>query len=130
MELTSENVERTVLGCLFDEKPTGIELSKAVVVEGIVRKYGFDPEKLKNHEEDIFSMLKQLPKSFMKSCGGGMTFLDACYREDGIQWTGFHQSMEALFCLGIAIKKVQFSMPKDMWSILPGGVPYLMVDDT
>ena len=35
--------------------------------------------------------------------------------------------MEDLFCLGIAIGKVQYCLPRETWSLLPGGVPYLMI---
>lgn len=35
--------------------------------------------------------------------------------------------MEQLVSLGIGIKKVKYCMPKEMWSILPGGMPYFMI---
>jgi hypothetical protein len=37
--------------------------------------------------------------------------------------------MDELVCLGLAIGKVEFQMTRDMWSILPGGVPYFSVKD-
>jgi hypothetical protein len=37
--------------------------------------------------------------------------------------------MEGLFCLGMAIGKVECLMPRKMWTILPGGMPYYLVKD-
>lgn len=126
MELTSENVETVLRDCLFEKDPS--DLTKAIIAEGIVNKFGFDPERVQRHEEDILSMLRQLPKEFLKSGGGGMSFLNACNRTDGVQWTGLHRRMDELFCLGMAIKKVQYCLPRNMWSVFPGGMPYLTVD--
>lgn len=125
MELTSKNVQSVLLDSLFQQHPE--DESKAVKVEGVVGRFGFDPERLKKHEEDVVSMLKQLPKEFHKEVGGGYSFLGACNRADGQQW-GEHRSMDELFCLGIALGKVAFAMPREMWAMLPGGMPYLIVD--
>ena len=35
--------------------------------------------------------------------------------------------MEELFCLGIAIGRVECLIPREMWKILPGGVPYYVI---
>jgi hypothetical protein len=35
--------------------------------------------------------------------------------------------MDQLFTLGIAIEKVSFQLPREMWNVLPGGMPYLVV---
>jgi hypothetical protein len=130
MELTSENVESVVLDCLYrdeeldessEEAPPG-----AVLAEGILRTYAFHPARLKTHEEDIASMLSQLPATFKEGEGGGMSFLQAAEREDGVQW-GEHREMEALFALGIAVGKVKPCMPRPLWRALPGGMPYYVV---
>lgn len=125
MELTSENVVETVKACLFETEPE--DASKAVIVEGVVGKFGFDPERLKAKETDIVSMLQQLPKEFQQGSGGGYSFLGACNRADGVQWTGLHARMDELFCLGLAVGKVKACLPRAMWSVLPGGVPYYVV---
>jgi len=36
--------------------------------------------------------------------------------------------MEQLVCLGIAIGRVGYNLPKENWDILPGGVPYIVID--
>jgi hypothetical protein len=73
-------------------------------------------------------MLLQLPDSFQKDSGGGYSFLEACNNKDGNQWTGLHLRMEQLFSLGIATEQVSYCLPRENWSILPGGMPYLVVD--
>jgi hypothetical protein len=125
MKLTPENVSNTIKACLFDKEPE--DKSKAVIVEGIVARFGFDPSKLKEQESNITEMLTQLPKEFLKSGGGGFSFLQACMDKDGNQW-GEHRNMDELVCLGIAIGKVRYCMPREVWTVLPGGVPYFTVD--
>ena len=123
MKLTSKNVEEIFMNCLAgDEK-----IPNTLIVEGITCSFGFDPQKIDKHKDDIYSMLKELPESFQVDGGGGMSFLNACDTKDGKQWTGLHQIMDNLFCLGIAIEKVGLCMPRAMWAALPGGMPYYMV---
>jgi hypothetical protein len=57
--------------------------------------------------------------------GGGWSFLQACVNRDGEMWTDSHRIMENLFLLGIAIEKANSLLPRELWSRLPGGVPYL-----
>ena len=45
-----------------------------------------------------------------------------------VQWTGFHQTMDELVCLGLAIEKLSYLMPREYWKILPGGMPYLVIE--
>lgn len=120
MELTASNVKDVVMDCLFNE---GEDTSKAVMVEGVVNKLGFHPERLATHKDDIVSMLMQLPKPFIDD---GWSFLNACVREDGFQW-GEHRDIDTLLCLGLAIKRVVFPLPREVWAALPGGMPYLIV---
>lgn len=125
MNLTADNVEEIFLDCLFKEKETK---DNPVLVEGIANKFGFHLGRVENHKDEIYSMLKQLPKSFQKDSGGGMSFLEACTDKDGNLWTGLQPIVEQLVVLGIAIKKVSYCLPKDFWKTLPGGVPYFVVE--
>ena len=124
MNLTSENVEKIFMDCLFKK---GENTENAILVEGITSKFGFHPERIKHYSNDIEEMLYQLPKEFKKQHGGGMSFLNACNNLNGEQWTGFHRIMEQLFAIGMASGKVKCLMPRDMWSLLPGGMPYYVV---
>ena len=124
MDLTSQNVEKVFMECLFQE---GEDTANAVIVEGITSKFGFHPERVEKNTQNISEMLSQLPVQFKKANGGGWSFLNACNNKDGEQWTGMHQKIEQLMCLGLAVKKVEYIMPRKMWSALPGGMPYFAV---
>lgn len=126
MILSSENVEKVILSCLFNE---GEDTSKHVAGIGIKTKIGFHPERLKANEINIMDMLLMLPDDFKRSKGGGMTFLNACMDNNGDQWTGDHSMVDRLFVLGNAIGKAEFLMPREMWDVLPGAMPYIVIND-
>lgn len=122
MELTTENVDAIMAECLVD--------AGGQIVKGVIHSFAFDPDRIKARRDDIKSMLSALPLPFFKGIeggGGGWSFLMACDRRDGVQWTGFHLKMEALFALGIAAGFVTelTAFPRDM---LPGGMPYYVID--
>jgi len=129
--LTAKKVETIVIDCLF--KPEEIADGKVkdqemlVVGEGIVRNFGFHKTRLESHREEIIAMLKELPDQFHKTKGGGWSFLNACNDKHDRQWTGMQSAMEELFALGTAIGKVHWQM-KSMASMMPGGMPFVMVD--
>jgi len=134
LELNPKNVEDTLLSCLFQGEEaeeahrTGRMPDRAVLVEGIVSKFALDPDKLWEKRFDILSMLNQLPEDFMADKGGGMFFLEACHNKDGEQWTGERRQMENLFVLGMAIWSAECLMPRELWAVLPGGMPYFVID--
>lgn len=123
MELTSENVRTILLDCLFvNDEP----VTKYVVGNGVKSKMGFHSGRLASHKEKIASLADQLPDAFKKGKGGGQSFLNACVRQDGMQW-GQHTNVDELICLGSAIEKISFTFPREMWTTLPGGMPYITV---
>lgn len=125
MELTSENVKRVFIECLSNEKEgDNVRLVEAVHANV---KMAMRCDKLKFYQEEIQGMLMQLPRKFRETDGGGWSFLNLCTREDGTQWTGSHATMEQLVCLGIGCGKMKYLLPRSMWNILPGGMPYLAV---
>jgi hypothetical protein len=126
MFLTSENVNKTFIECLFKDDETTENVVKA---EGITMNVGFHPERLKKNEEKIQRMLLELPSEFMKSRGGGWSFLNATNNKDGHQWANFHKTMEELLLLGLATKKVEYLMAREYWKLFPGGLPYFAVND-
>lgn len=125
-KLSTAAVQDVLMMCLFRE---GEDTSNAVMVEGVTRNFGFHPDRLAENKEVIAEMLAQLPTEFHANGGGGYSFLEACNDRDGVQWTSFHRSMEELFVLGIAIKRAAFVLPRNMWNVLPGGMPYIIVYD-
>jgi len=123
MKLSAENVQTIFEKCLSVSRG---ELD-LLPIEGIMGTYDFRKSKINEHAKDIANMLKELPDEFQKDGGGGMSFLNACQNNTGEQWTGLHRRMEELFVLGIAANKVKSVMPRDLWPVLPGGMPYYVV---
>jgi hypothetical protein len=124
MQLTSEKVTAIFTDCLFKD---GEKLKDPVIVEGILNKFGFHSGRLASHKIEIEELLAELPETFMLNKGGGWSFLNACQDKHGNQWTGLHLVMEQLFCLGLGVGRVAEVMPRTMWPLLPGGVPYYAV---
>jgi len=124
-KLNSGKVAEVFMDCLFKD---GEDTSNHVKAEGIMTNVGFHPERLEGHKVEIEEMLGELPDEFKKSMGGGWTFLNACNDKNGNLWTGEHRVMEQLILLGIAIGKASFQLPREVWSALPGGMPYLVVE--
>jgi len=115
--------------CLYKgEKPNCETSEDTIVVEGVVHNFAIDLSKLEKHADRVAELLGYLPTNFHKSGGGGWSFLQMCDDRNGVQWTGFHMRMEQLLVLGIALKKARIQVPRDMWKVFPGGVPYLVVD--
>ena len=105
--------------CLFTNDE---DTSTAILVEGVVRKFGFHPERLRQYKSEIADMLRQLPNEFHND---GWSFLNACVDQKGNQW-GEHKDIEELFVLGEALGLVKCLMPRELWGVLPGGMPYYM----
>lgn len=124
--LNSDDVEKIFLDCLHKD---GEEIKDYVKAEGIMSTVGFHPERLKSHEKEIMDMLLELPEPFLKSKGGGWSFLNACCDKHDNLWTGEHRRVEQLIQLGLAIGKVLCPMPRNVWPAMPGGMPYYTVND-
>lgn len=129
--LTSERVEKIFMDCLFknEEVIDGKPIFEPVKAEGIMTNIGFHPERLQSHKEEIIEMLNELPENFHVKTGGGWSFLFACNDKHGELWTGLHERMEQLFQLGIGIGKVSYLMPRHMWEVLPGKMPYFVISE-
>ena len=127
MELTAQNVSEVFAYCLWREEealPDNLEIS-----EGVALKASFNPERLKEKEKTIFSMLKKLSADFMQSGGGGMSFLNMCLDKNQNHW-GEHRNVDELFILGNAIGKAKFLAPREAWdSMFIGGMPYVLILD-
>ena len=113
------------MDCLYETAPA--DTSEAVIVEGIVNNFGFDPKGLERNKTAIIEMLNQLPNEFKEEGGGGWSFLNACNNAEGQQWADEHRVMEQLFTMGLGIGKVTCPLPRELWSKFPGGTPYYMI---
>ena len=120
MELTPDNVTSLTQRCMANSgEPT----------KGIIHSFICDPAAIEQNKPEIGALLMQLPDSFMASKGGGMSFLSMCERRDGTLWSGMHLTMESLVVLGIAAGFVSFNFPRELDPALPGGMPYIAVND-
>lgn len=105
----------------------GGDLPGFILGEGVRGRFLFVKNKLEEKRVDVIEMLKELPKQFRKSGGGGWSFLNACMTESGEHW-GEHRNIDELICIGHALGLVEFQVPREMWAALPGGMPYFSVD--
>lgn len=128
-----QRVNAILLECLLLEneldggKPKdGVKWIKS---QGIANTFGLSHERLQKNAAEINDMLDNLPEQFHQGTGEGWSFLNACNDKNGEQWTSFHRTMDELFCLGMALGRVGCLMPREMWAILPGGMPYYVVFD-
>lgn len=121
MCLTHQNVEEVFKDCLAN--------TTEYTLKGVCIEVAFNREKIAEHEQDIMQMLMQLPIQFHRPGGCGWSFLNMCIDRDGNQWTDYHQTQDKLVCLGRAIGAVEFLMPRDFWKALPGGMPYIVIND-
>jgi hypothetical protein len=88
----------------------------------------FNSARLAAHKAEICGMFDELPANFTKNGGGGWSFLNACMDKHGRHWAE-QITVAQLLALGIAVGKAEFLMPsRDMWKIMPGGMPYFVVN--
>ena len=122
MNLTGQNVAAAFKASLFQP---GQPTDTAVIAEGVVMKAGFDPVRLEAQRAAVVAMIAELQDPFFEDTGGGWSFLNLCGRRDGEIW-GEHQDCDALICLALALDLAYWPLPfRGMWSVMPGGVPYV-----
>lgn len=131
LELTTGNVNKTFMNCLFEDEEIKGKDDKDIIyvpVKGIMTNIGFHPERLESHREEVKELLSQLPEPFFKSKGGGWSFLNMPMNNKNEQW-GEQRNAEQLLLLGMGLGLAEIQLPRELWSTLPGGVPYLCIND-
>ncbi len=128
MNLTPQIVDLTFRYCLYnDDEVVDGKIAEGQpdpkFVQGLTATYGFHPERIAEKTPTVRDLVAELPESFHE----GMSFLAACNNRDGDLWTGSHLTMDQLFCLGMATGVVECCAPREMWSMLPEGMPYYKV---
>jgi hypothetical protein len=121
MKLTAENVNQTLLKCLYND---GENTENHIKAHGVRLNIGFDPVRLDAQKDNIISMVNELPEDFKI----GMSFLNACMTKHGAQW-GEHSNIDELLCLGQAVGAIEMLVPREGWSMLPGGMPYFKISN-
>lgn len=117
-------VTEILVSCLFqeDEVVDGKPTSEPVYAHGVMNNMGFHAERLKSFEGEINGLLDQLPPSFYV----GDSFLHMCLDKEGNQW-GEQNNVDELCLLGNAIGRLSFPLPREMWRVLPGSVPMIVI---
>ena len=131
MKDRAKKLEAIFLDCLYRAEEITDEHRApegAVIVQGVVRRYGLHPERVKKHDAEIVELLTDLPEEFYTDKGEGWSFLNLCINADGTEWTGFQSSMEQLCVLAIATGHGRWLLPPELWHSLPNGMPYIQFD--
>jgi hypothetical protein len=129
--LTEIAVHTIFMSCLFKNVELDLALQPItknfIEVEGVVIKTKFCSERIEKFRDQIITFLKELhPMFFSKT---GWSFLNMAYDKNTMPWTDYHRSCDELVCLGIAIGKVKFEVPRQFWSVFPGGVPNIIIEE-
>lgn len=127
--ISSHEVRTVMIDCLWpDEDIASLDRdafkAQSIIVNGITAKFGFKPNAVKRYEARIKSWLQHLNPAFTNPRLGGWSFLQLCMDKDDNLW-GQHVDCEALMVLAMAVRCCMYLLPRDIWSALPGGMPYL-----
>jgi len=121
-----ENLNKIFNSAIINKKTSVTE--EFVEVEGVTGLHKLRKKALNDNKQQIIDMLRELPDPFMEHTGGGRTFLNGCMTKDQQDiWTGLQSNVEQLLLLGLGIGKIKYTIQKEFWGILPGGVPYFMI---
>lgn len=116
--LLENKVTEIFMDCLFTEDE---DSTNFLEVEGILVNVGFNPIKIEKHRDSIRDLTNKLNENFLI----GWSFLNICFNKDNELWTSSHKVCEQLLLLGLAIGKLEYILPRDVWNILPGKLPYI-----
>lgn len=81
---------------------------------------------VEDNREKIVEWINELHPNFLNTGGGGWSSLNLCMDKNEEQWTGLQMVTFQLFALASVIGLADFLLPRDMWSVLPGGMPYVV----
>ena len=116
----SEIVRMSFDKSLFKE---GDDISARVEVDGISHMFYFDPKRLEEQREILSEVISMLPEKFKE----GYTFLDLCRTKADELWTGEQLVCEELVVMSIGLELMTYCFSREIWKVLPGGVPYIIV---
>ena len=126
--LTAEVVHDLIMKCLHQDVKTVEDLpANTVIVPGLIRTFAFNTDAIEENRARIKELLGELNPNFRRQVGGGWSFIQMAVDKDDRQW-GEQRTAEALLCLGIACSHAAYALPREGWPMMPGGVPYVMID--
>ena len=98
-----------------------------VIVEGLTATFYLNAQRLNEKKDQVIKWLTEFEDGFMKDSGGGQTFLNFCQTKDGNQW-GEQSDCQNLLILAIGLNLMSYCAPKEMWSMFPGEMPYIVIN--
>lgn len=122
--LTGDRVHTLLGECL-----SSADSRDVAVIHGVSRTFSVDLNKIAAAKSEIGQMLMQMADNFMLDGdkAGGWSFLNACVDRRGVQWTDLHSTVEELVVLGMASGLAFYTFSRDIWEVLPGGVPFFTI---
>lgn len=125
LENMEQEVEEIFIKCLYseDELIDGKPSTEPIIVTGIKMSVGFNPINLNKYKDKINSILDVIHETFKQ----GWSFLNLCLDKNKNIWTGQHSTMEKLLLLGLAIDRIAYCCKRELWGVLPGGMPYIFI---
>jgi hypothetical protein len=106
---------------LLENSSTAIRVQKVTSDDEVC----FDPECLNTHRQEIISILDQLPGTFRPGSGGD-SFGAMDSDEYGAPWTSSLADVECLLLLGVAIERIEYVDPREIWDKYPRS-PYVWI---
>ncbi len=112
--------------CLFKEEEIidGKPPEGFLDIDGVRSHVGFHPDRVQQYKSRIEYFLSEIHPDFSSQEAGGTSFVNLPFDKEGTQW-GEHQNADELLILGLAIDRFEYLMPREIWSALPGGMPYI-----
>jgi hypothetical protein len=126
VELTEFNVHEKFLYCLQKMSENG---RRGVRVEAISIRVTFDAVRLLEIRSNIKHALDQLPTGFTQSLGGGLSFTAMKFNRQFRIWSYNPRSQEELLALSMGLGLADFLVPRDVWHLLPGQTPFVVIKD-
>ena len=92
----------------------------AIKIESISGLNYLDRKGLEQLRADVLEMLKEL-----RQTEDSFKFHDIGFRHDGSIWAGDGATKEMLLIMSIGLGYGRITLPREMWSTFPGGLPYI-----
>lgn len=107
-----------------EEMPQG-----CIFVRGLAHNFGFHPERLLDSAEDVRKILNAVVADEFMGAEGGWSFLNLVVGRNSEIW-GNQVDAEGLLCLALGLGWAEILVPRSMWQMMPGGVPYVRFNFT
>jgi len=116
------HVDAMVKHSLFSQ---GEEERDRVIVDGFVQTFAFHRDRLEANRSAIKILIRDVvDDTFLLGGGGGNTAIYLTVDRTGQNWAD-QATAEAFFCLAAGLGLATYSVPRELWVAMPGGMPYI-----